>query len=212
MPTVIMLSGRLRAGKDFIADHLAQVFKNKRINFADELKREVFGTIRGIAGAPKTFEEFIERKSEYRVMLQDHGQNRRDTDDAHWARRWLSTVTAYRNASSVPDTVICSDCRYPNEGWLGVGGLVHRDAVVVRVICPNKTRYIRIGITDPKAPEAMKILQHDSERSVDFCPFNFVMRGDLEPSMIVPKFVEGYKTWLDLGRPIFTSAAPMKDD
>jgi hypothetical protein len=127
------LTGKMGAGKDFIADSYIMQNANKKcmkISFADQLK------VNSILFHGAEFEKvFGQRDAKTRTILQDTGTNARNTDKDFWIKHFiLWTYLHYVNNKI--ELFIIPDCRFENEYNLIklLGG------TVIKIYAPKRTR------------------------------------------------------------------------
>jgi hypothetical protein len=115
-PTLVLISGFARAGKDTLASGLLEWSTRpaEHINFADALK-EAGNHFMDYLGLDGNFmaEDF---KCENRDALVAMGRFARRLDKDVFARHFANWVPVMKHHDSVsPETVVCSDWRYINE-------------------------------------------------------------------------------------------------
>jgi hypothetical protein len=115
-PTLVLISGFARAGKDTLASGLLEWSTRpaEHINFADALKEagNHFMDYLGLEGNFMT-EDF---KCENRDALVAMGRFARRLDKDVFARHFANWVPVMKHHDQVsPETVVCSDWRYINE-------------------------------------------------------------------------------------------------
>ena len=115
-PTLVLISGFARAGKDTLASGLLEWSTRpaEHINFADALK-EAGNHFMDYLGLEGNFmaEDF---KCENRDALVAMGRFARRLDKDVFARHFANWVPVMKHHDSVsPETVVCSDWRYINE-------------------------------------------------------------------------------------------------
>lgn len=169
MPVVIGFSGKLGAGKDYVASVLlpkilGDAYEVRTMAFADQLKWEC------AARNPKmTYEAmFMNKTAESRRALQQYGtENGRNV---HGPDMWLRALEcrilteASRQINKAKRLVIAiTDARFPNEVDFVLGKLNGR---VIRVIAPDRT-------TARANSECLSAdaLAHPSETSLDTYDF-----------------------------------------
>ena len=115
-PTLVLISGFARAGKDTLASGLLEWSTRpaEHINFADALK-EAGNHFLGYLQLQGDFfrEDF---KVENRKFLVDAGTFARSIDRDVFARHFANWCPVMKHPDNVsPETVVCSDWRYVNE-------------------------------------------------------------------------------------------------
>lgn len=180
----IVLCGKMRAGKDFIADQLETVGYT-RVSFADGVKNDV------ARGSNVTREYLDANKPEFREKLQQHGQGMRGMDSNYWIKQANKTIR------ETPGCCVITDCRYPNEAAMTMKSL---DAFVLKVNTDLHTRLMRIRETEGSIPAGL--LTHPSETKQDMCKFHMSISGKVPVSLINPTIVGLYRSWVEQGKPI----------
>lgn len=147
----IALTGKLRSGKDAIAEHLYYRHGFEREAFGGMLKylaKKVYAhTPRNDDGKP-------------RAMYQAFGQACREFDPDVWIRHVEFSVKMLANQRDTVGVVI-TDLRQPNEyEWCRANGFV-----IVRVSAPDELRLARAKAAGDNFTEAD--LTHDTEQHVD---------------------------------------------
>ena len=103
---IVGISGKMRTGKNVVADYLVSHYGFKQIAFADALKKlgiEYFGL---------SYEEcYGEKTVKSRKILQEIGVKWREIDEDVWCRYVLKNV-------GENDKITISDVRFPNEAAL----------------------------------------------------------------------------------------------
>ncbi|MEV0126360.1 hypothetical protein AB0I16_33250 [Streptomyces sp. NPDC050703] len=144
------LIGRARAGKDTVAERLAQRFAYQPVAFADKLKdaalraNPIIDYVNMGAGAvpshaPVTLSEIVaadgwesakDNYPEVRRFLQNYGQTVREIDPEFWIRAATPAIAA---AERLGLPVVVTDVRYLNE----VVALQQRGFTMIRVNRPG---------------------------------------------------------------------------
>ena len=113
---ILAISGKLRTGKNSVADHLIAQYHFKQGSFADKLKQiciELFGL---------THEEcYGEKTPRSRDVLQRVGVAMREIDPDVWCKYLLKNIKE-------GDDAVISDVRFPNEAEMvkKYGGIIIR--------------------------------------------------------------------------------------
>ena len=158
----IALTGKMRAGKSTVADHLTVYYGFAQFAFGDALKsfaHEIFG----------------KPKEKDRNLYQWFGQTMRSRDPDVWVRHLDNSIREYidfvnendgpfyvkRYRDSLPKNIVITDLRQPNEyDYCRRNGFV-----IIRVNCPEETRIVRaVNNGDIFHRSA---LHHETERYVD---------------------------------------------
>lgn len=103
---VIVLSGKMRAGKSYIADHLIENYGYTRISLAQPLKQEVLDL--GF-----TTNDVLDKEPWMRQLLIALGQARRAKQPTYWIDRALASMI--RHTDEGRDLFVVDDCRFINE-------------------------------------------------------------------------------------------------
>lgn len=182
LPTIILLTGPMGSGKDYLGRLLVEQAGFVRIAFADALKEEVCAHY-GI-----TLDELTARKAEFRPILQNWGVSKREADPYYWIMAWYARV---QRADQVDGrSVVCTDCRFPNEALFGI----QIGALNVRLVVSEEVRRQRLlqrdGAFDPTW------LNHESEQYISQLPVHLELPGDLPDDIILPTLAESYRTLL----------------
>lgn len=115
-PTLVLVSGFARAGKDTLASGLLEwsTRSAEHINFADALKEACNQYMDYLQLDGDFFREDF--KVEHRKFLVDAGKFARSIDIDVFARHFANWVPIMKHPDTVaPETVVCSDWRYINE-------------------------------------------------------------------------------------------------
>ena len=138
------ITGRMRAGKDTLADYLQSKYGGKTIKFATPLY-EMQEAIYKIARLP------YPAGLKDRALLQDLGTRwGRNTIDKNI---WLNVMSATLDEQDNTEDIYCTDCRFGNEFDL----FKSRKAILIRVTRPLEER-LKYGATN---------LDHESESALD---------------------------------------------
>lgn len=146
MPTLVGFGGRMRSGKDMLAEYLVAKHGFKRIALADALKEEVKKVLpktlaveatrfygHKISAGEMTLREAVntilyrDKTDLTRAILQEWGTDLRRAENQHyWTTKF---VQAYLKRAGVP--VVCPDVRFKNEiemikVWKGLSIWVER--------------------------------------------------------------------------------------
>lgn len=150
----IALTGRMRSGKNAVADYLTQNYGYTQFAFGDELKRHYHA----IFGATET---------KPREGYQWFGQTMRERDPDVWVRKCFDKIAFYSGLiqrgqlhTQFPNAVV-TDLRQPNE----FERCRSEGYVIIRVTAPEALRIDRaIKSADSFA---LRDLTHDTESHVD---------------------------------------------
>lgn len=150
----ICLLGKMRTGKDTIAEYASSQFGFQRFAFGDELKRyyhELFG--------------HTERKP--REGYQWFGQIARQHDSDIWVRKCFEQIDK-TNAKNI----IITDLRQPNE----YEECFRRGYTMIKVHCDDEMRIKRIlEKNDNFNP---KDLQHETELHIDTFDYDYIIENN----------------------------------
>jgi dephospho-CoA kinase len=158
-PVKIALTGRMRSGKDSVADYLARQYGFARFAFGDGIRkvcRELF---------PDQFRNPDGSERKPRALLQGVGQAMRAFDPDVWINRTLNEVNDWLRVNTIvetvkPNVVIC-DLRQPNE----YARLRTEGFVIIRVNASDETRIQRM--IDAGDTFDDDTLTHETEQHVD---------------------------------------------
>lgn len=124
---IVGLCGYKGSGKSIVAKYIEENYKFKRINFKDELIKEMKErfprTIEAIMEHYPTSSFFEDKPPIARALMQEYGTEVRRADHIdYWATKWLKTVS--RETSNV----VTDDVRFNNEleSLRGLGGVLIR--------------------------------------------------------------------------------------
>jgi dephospho-CoA kinase len=152
----IALTGKMRSGKDTVAEHLFFHQGFSRVAFGDALKRNAHAAFPWIPKTPKP-----------RALYQKFGQiMRQEFDEGIWIKHAELSVRAaidYRvniiGAEQVG--VVLTDLRQPNEyEWARANGFS-----IIRVTAPDEDRIARAKLAGDSFTEAD--LEHETESHID---------------------------------------------
>jgi hypothetical protein len=104
---LIGLSGKMRSGKDTVAQHLVATHGYVQKRFADAIRAEIID-----AGFPPDW--VAEKNAECRVLMQAYGAAWRSVNPMRWIERVLGDLNAVHSRGRVPGVVV-SDVRYIEE-------------------------------------------------------------------------------------------------
>ena len=164
MTIKLALCGRMRSGKDAIAEYLVANYGFKRFAFGDWIRKICYALY------PKQFAD-----SKPRALLQQFGQMARKFDEDVWIKRTLTDIEIegshlkYRKSPLCP---VISDLRQPNE----YDALKREGFVIIRVTAPEDVRIQRmLAAGDAFNPED---LVHDTEQYVDSFVVDYEITND----------------------------------
>ena len=147
----ICLIGKMRSGKDTLGRYLCDTYGYRRYAFGDELKRcyhEVFGY--GTDNLRQACQWFGQAMREYRQDV--------------WVDRVFDRI-----AWEMPDKIVITDCRQPNE----YKRAVEEHFLIVRIDCDEQTRIKRME----QAGDVFTLenLHHETETALDGYPVHFTV-------------------------------------
>lgn len=153
-PVKIALTGRMRSGKDSVADHLTQQHGFARFAFGDGIRkvcRELF---------PERFGN--DRKP--RALLQGVGQAMRALDPDVWVNATMRDIREhwhYAPYNGESEDIVITDLRQPNE----YARLRAEGFVIIRVTCGEAIRRQRMHYAGDTFDE--RDLTHETELHAD---------------------------------------------
>jgi dephospho-CoA kinase len=150
----IALCGRLRSGKDTIANHLYLKYGFSQVAFGDALKRV----------AHETF-PWVSEFSKPRALYQSVGQLMREIDSEVWIKHAEQAVKGaidFRvNTGAEKVGVVITDVRQQNEvDWCRSNGFT-----LIRVTAPDEDRIARAIAAGDDFNE--NDLEHETEQAID---------------------------------------------
>ncbi|UYZ12161.1 AAA family ATPase [Brevibacillus sp. WF146] len=156
MPIKLALTGRMRSGKDSVADYLARQYGFARFAFGDGIRkvcRELF---------PDQFRDNRNGSARKpRALLQGVGQAMRAFDESVWINACMRHIQDTREYLVSPINVVITDLRQPNE----YERLRAEGFVIVRVNASDETRIQRM--IDAGDAFTAADLEHETERHID---------------------------------------------
>ena len=103
---IVVLSGKMRAGKSYIANHLIENYGYTRISLAAPLKQE----IRDL-GFSET--DIFDKPPWMRQLMIALGCARREVQPSYWIDRAMAAMIRHTDAGR--DLFVVDDCRFSNE-------------------------------------------------------------------------------------------------
>lgn len=166
----IALIGKMRSGKNALADYATFMYDFKQFAFGDELKRLAHEAFPWIPREPKP-----------RSLYQSFGQAVREIDSDVWVKRCIAKINEYIADNRCPTcgncrqlSVIVTDCRQPNE----YERLKAEGFVFIRINASDDVRRERaIAVGDVFTDEDMA---HDTESHVDSFTVDYEITNDGE--------------------------------
>ena len=162
---VILLSGFMKSGKDYIGNILTDKFLFKRLAFADKLKDEVsdlYKIDRQLMDTQQGKETEINGKS-VRDILITHAQNKRKIDTHHWCHYIKDDIL------SCDDYIVITDWRFLEE-FLYLKKL-NLDIITIRII-----------------RESVKGNNCETENELNNFNFDYILENNKNDSYIVKFF------------------------
>jgi dephospho-CoA kinase len=161
----IALSGRLRSGKDTVANHLYIKYGFNRVAFGDALKHN----------AHETF-PWISQSTKPRALYQQFGQLMREIDADVWikhAERAVNGAIDFRvNTGAERAGVVITDVRQSNEvAWCRQNGFT-----IIRVTAPDEVRIGRAIAAGDNFCE--NDLEHETEKAIDSFSVDYEIVND----------------------------------
>jgi dephospho-CoA kinase len=150
----IALTGKLRSGKDTLANHLYIKYGFSTAAFGDALKKNAHATF-----------PWVSEFSKPRALYQAYGQLMRQVDSEVWikhAERAVSGAIDFNvNTGADKVGVVITDLRQPNEyEWARANGFT-----IIRVTAPDEDRLFRAKLAGDDFNEAD--LEHETESHID---------------------------------------------
>jgi dephospho-CoA kinase len=153
----IALTGKMRSGKDTVADHLIKNYGFTRFAFGD-----------GIRSVCKDlFPEQFDNGQKPRSLLQGVGQAMRVFNPIVWIRKCFRDIDEYGGAN-----IVITDLRQPNE----LHAVKLRGYYVIRVSSPDELRMQRMNAAGDNF--TMDNLNHETERHIDSMDVDFEIHND----------------------------------
>lgn len=154
-PVRIGLSGKMRSGKDTVAEFLVDEFGFQRFAFADRLK-ELASELFGVRPDVKN-----------RDLLVRLGRKMCDVDREVWVNYVLARIPE-------EDAVVISDVRFPYEHE----ALREAGFYLVRIGCPYEQRLERLRRTE--GPGGETLMSDTSETALDDCDdWDYILDGGI---------------------------------
>jgi dephospho-CoA kinase len=161
----IALTGKLRSGKDTVANHLYIRHSFNRVAFGDALKKNAHATF-----------PWVSEFSKPRSLYQQFGQLMRQIEPDVWVKHAERAVkgaidfNVHTGAEKVG--VVITDLRQPNEyEWARANGFT-----IIRVTAPDEDRLFRAKLAGDDFAEAD--LEHETESHIDSFESDFDIVND----------------------------------
>jgi dephospho-CoA kinase len=161
----IALTGKLRAGKDEVANRLCIQHRFDRVAFGDALKRNAHAVF-----------PWVSERNKPRALYQQFGQLIRQIDPETWVKHAERSVESLVNLrAEMGDErigIVVTDLRQPNEyEWARANGFT-----IVRVTAPDDVRLARAQAAGDDFTEAD--LTHETEQAIDGFAVDYEIRND----------------------------------
>jgi dephospho-CoA kinase len=161
----IALTGKMRSGKDTVANHLYIRYGFDRVAFGDALKKNAHATF-----------PWVSEFSKPRALYQQYGQLMRQIDPDVWikhAERAVKGAIDFNvNTGAEKVGVVITDLRQPNEyEWARANGFT-----IVRVTAPDENRLLRAKLAGDDFTETD--LEHETESHIDGFAVDFEIVND----------------------------------
>jgi dephospho-CoA kinase len=165
----IALTGKMRSGKDTVANHLYIRHSFNRVAFGDALKKNAHATF-----------PWVSEFSKPRALYQQFGQLMRQIEPNVWIKHAEQAVKGaidfHVNTGAEKVGVVITDVRQQNEvDWCRANGFT-----LIRVTAPDEDRIARAKIAGDDFNEAD--LEHETESHIDSfdCDYEIVNAGSLD--------------------------------
>lgn len=150
----IAITGKMRSGKDTVANHLYIKYGFSTVAFGDALKKNAHATF-----------PWVSEFSKPRALYQQFGQLMRQIDEDVWIKHAEQAVKgAIDFRVGIGEThvgVVITDLRQPNEyEWCRNNGFT-----LIRVTAPDDDRLLRAKLAGDSFTEAD--LDHETESHID---------------------------------------------
>jgi dephospho-CoA kinase len=150
----IALTGKMRSGKDTIANHLYIKYNFSQVSFGDALKKNAHATF-----------PWIYEWNKPRALYQQFGQLMREIEPDVWikhAERAVKGVVDYKVGTNDENIgIVITDVRQQNEvDWCRANGFS-----IIRVTAPDEERIARAIAAGDDFSE--KDLEHETEQAID---------------------------------------------
>jgi dephospho-CoA kinase len=161
----IALTGKMRSGKDTVANHLYIRHSFNRVAFGDALKKNAHATF-----------PWVSEFSKPRALYQQFGQLMRQIEPDVWikhAERAVKGAIDFNvNTGAERIGVVITDLRQPNEyEWARNNGYT-----IIRVTAPDEDRIARAKIAGDDFNEAD--LEHETESHIDGFAVDFTIENN----------------------------------
>jgi dephospho-CoA kinase len=161
----IALTGKMRSGKDTVANHLYIRHSFNRVAFGDALKKNAHATF-----------PWVSEFSKPRALYQNFGQLMRQIEPDVWikhAERAVKGAIDFNvNTGAEKIGVVITDLRQPNEyDWCRNNGYT-----IIRVTAPDEDRLLRAKLAGDDFTEAD--LEHETESHIDGFTVDFEIHND----------------------------------
>jgi dephospho-CoA kinase len=160
----VALIGKMRSGKDTLADYVIEEYGFTQFAFGDGI-REICRIL---------FPEQMKEGNKPRSLLQGVGQKMRQIDNDVWVNKCFNEIEAEKGILNP----IITDLRQPNE----YKRCKDEGYIMIRVYCDDEIRIKRILEKNDKFD--LKDLQHETELHIDTFEYDYIINnnGNLEDS------------------------------
>jgi dephospho-CoA kinase len=161
----IALTGKMRSGKDIVANHLYIRHSFNRVAFGDALKKNAHATF-----------PWVSEFSKPRALYQQFGQLMRQIEPDVWikhAERAVKGAIDFNvNTGAEKVGVVITDLRQPNEyEWARANGFT-----IIRVTAPDEDRLFRAKLAGDSFTETD--LEHETESHIDGFTVDYEIHND----------------------------------
>lgn len=153
----IALVGKMRSGKDTVADYLAFKYNFKVYAFADGIKEL----------CKQLFPHLVEGRKN-RSIYQDVGQFMRSIDPHVWINQTMKRISRF----SPLRNIVISDVRQQNEYDV----LKSKGYIIIKIHADDEIRWERIRSAGDDCTEEQ--FNHETERAVDTIPHDFLITNN----------------------------------
>jgi dephospho-CoA kinase len=160
----IALTGKMRSGKDTVANHLYIRHGFDKVAFGDALKRIAHDTFPWVSefSKPRALYQFMNVMREYD----------KDVWIKHVEQAVKGAIDFHVNTGAEKIGIVISDLRQPNEyEWARNNGYT-----IIRVTAPDEDRIARAKIAGDDFKEAD--LEHETESHIDWFAVDYEIHND----------------------------------
>jgi dephospho-CoA kinase len=157
----VALVGKMRSGKDTLADYAIENHDFTRFAFGDGI-REICRIL---------FPEQMKEGNKPRSLLQGVGQKMRQVDNDVWVNKCFTEITTESYRKNILNPII-TDLRQPNE----YQRCKDEGFTIIKVHCDEDLRLQRILQQNDKFN--MNDLYHETEMHIDTYDYDFIINND----------------------------------